>query len=460
MSDSTQRWAINGLYSTSALTTGGNTYSQTYYHQYKMTLSYSVSGGGSSYSASSFSANAFSVSSPQTLTSTATGYWFDAGSSWTVTNPLTGSSPSEHWQTSQSTSGTVSVQTIAFVYNHQYQLTMATNFGTTSPAVGTNWVNAGSSVTIFAVMTNGTNERYLWAGWTGTGTGSYTGTGNNSALVTMNGAITETASWTHQYYLTVSSPYGTTSGQGWYNTGSSASFSISPTTVSGGTGIQYVFTSWSGSGNGSYNGTSSSQSVTMNNPITETANWQTQYQVTFNYQVSGGGSGYYAPSVTYYQSGSQLSVTAGPSATVWVDSGSTYTYTNNPLTGSGASERWYALSGTSGTISSSTTINPTYYHQYSLTVTASPSGAIGGNFRITYTQFGTTYTNQQQTITWNSWADASTTATVSSPQSPVASYTFSSYSPSASVTMNQAQTITLVYMRNLGNTNTGTKLKH
>jgi hypothetical protein len=145
---------------------------------------------------------------------------------------------------------------------------------------------------------------------------------------------------------------------------------------------------------------------------------------------------------------------------VWVDAGSSVTYTS-PIAG-GTGERWQVASSDSGThtaitsVSSSTTATVEYYHQYSLTVTASPSGAIGGTFQVTYTQFGTTYTNQQHTTTWNSWADASTTATASSPQSPVGSYTFSSYNPSASVTMNAAQTITLVYMGNLGNTNTGT----
>jgi len=85
------------------------------------------------------------------------------------------------------------------------------------------------------------------------------------------------------------------------------------------------------------------------------------------------------------------------------------------------------------------------YNQYQLTVTASTSGAIGGTFQITYTQLGTTYTNQPQTTTWMPWVDASTTATVSSSQSPANGYAFSSYTNNG-VTMNSAQTITLVYV--------------
>jgi hypothetical protein len=205
---------------------------------------------------------------------------------------------------------------------------------------------------------------------------------------------------------------------------------------SGPSGTRYVWVGWSDGGAQSHNYTVPASDATV------TANWQTQYQVTFNYQVTGGGSGYSAPSVTYYQLGSPLSVTAGASATVWVDSGSTYTYTT-PLSGSGSNERWQTNQA-SGTVSSSGTINPTYYHQYSLTATANQTGAIGGTFRITYTQFATLYTNQQQTTTWNSWADASTTATASSPQSPYIGYTFISYTNNPA-TMNSAQTITLNY---------------
>jgi len=38
----------------------------------------------------------------------------------------------------------------------------------------------------------------------------------------------------------------------------------------------YVFTTWTGQGAGSYTGTGNIQSVVMNNPITETANWEQQ----------------------------------------------------------------------------------------------------------------------------------------------------------------------------------------
>jgi hypothetical protein len=256
-----------------------------------------------------------------------------------------------------------------------------------------------------------------------------------SMMTTNNVSITVTSSPSGSGYVKVDGNPITTPYTFTWTVGSNHTLqALSP--VAGPAGTQYVWTGWSDGGAQNHTYTVPASDATI------AANWQTQYQVTFNYQVSGGGSGYSAPSVTYYQSGSPLSVTAGPSATVWVDSGSTYTYTN-PLSGSGSNERWQTNQA-SGTVSSQGTINPTYYHQYKMTVTASPSGVIGGTFSITYTQFGNVYTNQQQTTTWNSWADASTTATVSSPQSPYNGYTFSSYTNNPT-TMNSAQTITLNY---------------
>jgi hypothetical protein len=223
--------------------------------------------------------------------------WYNAGSSasFSVTTPASGGTGTQYvfasWSGSGtgSYSGTSSSQSVTMnnpitetaSWTTQYQLTTSTNYGTVSPASG-NWYNAGATVTISATAPSaGSGEQYAWNGWTGSGSGSYTGNNNPATNeVTMNGPITETASWTHQYYLTVSSSYGSPTGQGWYNAGASASFSVT-SPASGGTGIQYVFKSWSGSGTGSYSGTSSSQSVTMNNPITETASWQTQYEVTF-----------------------------------------------------------------------------------------------------------------------------------------------------------------------------------
>jgi hypothetical protein len=97
-----------------------------------------------------------------------------------------------------------------------------------------------------------------------------------------------------------------------------------------------------------------------------------------------------------------------------------------------------------------TTYTAYFKTQYQVTVTASPAGAVGGTFFVTYTQCGTTYTNVVETTTWTEWIDAGTTVTVSSPEDPiydgpVTKYVFDHYDPSASVTMTGPTTIALVY---------------
>jgi hypothetical protein len=92
-------------------------------------------------------------------------------------------------------------------------------------------------------------------------------------------------------------------------------------------------------------------------------------------------------------------------------------------------------------------VTGTYKTQCEITVTASPLGAIGGSFEVTYIQCGTTYTNESHTTSWTVWADAGTTVTVSDPQYtiPDTRYKFDHYDTSNQVTMSEPRTITLVY---------------
>jgi uncharacterized repeat protein (TIGR02543 family) len=81
--------------------------------------------------------------------------------------------------------------TYTATFGTQYTLNMFYNIGgTVSPTSG--WQDSGTRVSITATRADG----YTFAGWTGHGNGSYTGT-NNQAVITMNGYITETATFTH-----------------------------------------------------------------------------------------------------------------------------------------------------------------------------------------------------------------------------------------------------------------------
>ena len=187
-------------------------------------------------------------------------------------------------------------------YKIQYYLTMSTNFGTVAPNSG--WIEAGSAQAISATaLSTAADERLAWNGWNGSGIGSYTGSTNMSTII-LNGPITETAMWTHQYYLTVNSSYASTIGAGWYNSGDTAHAGVNSGTISGATGIRYVFTGWSVDASGtSYN---QSNGITMNSSKTAMAIWNVQYQVSFAASPSGSG-------------------TLSPAETTWCNAGNTIT---------------------------------------------------------------------------------------------------------------------------------------
>jgi hypothetical protein len=154
-----------------------------------MTVSYAVVGGGSP-SPPTFNYYFNGAQESLTLTKRPKAVTVDAGTNWSVTpNPLGGSSSFQRWYSSQTLMGTASSATIVFSFQHQYYLTMKTSTsGIVTPSSG--WYNSGAKVTITATATSG----YKFKSWTGTGTGSYTGT-KNPATITMNAAITETATF-------------------------------------------------------------------------------------------------------------------------------------------------------------------------------------------------------------------------------------------------------------------------
>ena len=143
------------------------------------------------------SGRSFSVDG-DTYTSNQTFSWV-AGSSHTIatTSPQTGGSGVQYiwtnWSDNEGISHVVAPTTnnAKFVANFQLQyfLTMAVSGNGQVKPVST-WQNAGNVVTIQAKANPGSRFSF----WTGTGTGSFTGTAN-PASVTMNGPIMETATF-------------------------------------------------------------------------------------------------------------------------------------------------------------------------------------------------------------------------------------------------------------------------
>jgi hypothetical protein len=197
---------------------------------------------------------------------------------WTSTSMGSGSG------TSAALTDITTAQTVTFNWQIQYYLTVSSPYDTPS---GSGWYNSGSYATASVGNpsdSTGSGSQVAFNTWSYDGSSNYA-----SDSVYMNGPITDTASWTQQYYLTVNSAYGTTSGSNWYNAGTVAYAGVSAADFSGGSGTQYAFTGWS-SGENYY----ASDAITMNGPYTDTANFVTQFYLT----VTGGdgaatGQGWY-----------------------------------------------------------------------------------------------------------------------------------------------------------------------
>ena len=264
------------------------------------------------------------------------------GSSHTIatTSPQSGGTGIRYVWTKWSDNGAIS-HTVAPTTNKTYTATFKTQYfltmthgtgGTVSPTSG--WRNAGSTVSISATPTNNTQVSYNFGGWTGTGTGSYSGT-SNPASITMNGPITENAAFTQNpVQVTVQtnlasrtfSVDGTsyTSAQtfSWQPGSSHTIATTSP--QDGGTGVRYVWTNWSGGG-------AISHTVAPTTNKTYTANFNTQYFLTMS---RGNGGGTVSPTSGWRTSGAAISISATPatgySFTNWTGSGTgSFSGTNN-----------------------------------------------------------------------------------------------------------------------------------
>ena len=184
-SSTSERWAAQNIAGT---VVGSAPVAVQYHLQYGVTLSYSIIGGGApgtpSISGTQFGS---AFSSPVTGPST---FFVDPGSSWSVTTQLPNSNSQERWVTAQTANGTASAPaSLVLTYHHQYSLTTATNpaaGGTTSQSNG--WADSGSTFQLSQV----TNQGWKFVGWTGSGSGSYTGSSNSTNIV-IGAPITETA---------------------------------------------------------------------------------------------------------------------------------------------------------------------------------------------------------------------------------------------------------------------------
>jgi hypothetical protein len=274
-----------------------------------------------------------------TYTSSQTFTW-NSGSSHTVstTSPQSGAAGTRYVWGNWSDGGAIS-HTVAPTSNATYTANFATqHFLTTSAGSGgsvgpaSGWYNAGQAVTVTATPNSG----FSFGGWTGSGPGSFTGA-TNPANVTMNGPVTQTASFTQNgIQVTVqTSPAGRsftvdggtyTAAQTFVWVAGSAHTIGTTSPQSGAQGTRYVWAGWSDGG-------AISHTVTPGGNATYTANFTAQHFLTMN----AGAGGVVSPASNWYNAGQSVSVSATPNAgfgfSGWTGSGNgSYTGSNNPAT--------------------------------------------------------------------------------------------------------------------------------
>jgi hypothetical protein len=156
----------------------------------------------------------------------------------------------------------------------------ATSYGlqvSTSSSFSTVIVNQTAiAPTSFGVGGLANNTTYYWHV-------NATGTGGTSAWSSTSSFTTESPP--QQYYLTVSSSWGTTTGQGWYNAGSTAYAGLTENTAPYQTGIRFEFTYWSGDASGS--DYAQSNPITMNGSKTAHASWRTEVELSVDCSSGG-----------------------------------------------------------------------------------------------------------------------------------------------------------------------------
>ena len=138
---------------------------------------------------------------------------------------------------------------------------------------------AGSSHSIATSSPQGNSEtRYIWNNWSDSGAISH-----NIAATT---STTYTANFTTQHFLTMNAGTGGTVDppSNWFTSGQSFSISASPA-------VGFSFGGWSGTGLGSFTGSTNPANVIMNGPITQTASFMVIPTHSLTVASSNPGSG-------------------------------------------------------------------------------------------------------------------------------------------------------------------------
>ncbi len=157
------------------------------------------------------------------------------------------------------------------VWQQEYYVNVYSPYGNLTPTSGSGWYDMGAKAN-YSVARNLTpltyGSRAVFDGWS-------TGVKGLSGSVIVEGQEYVDANWVTQYLVNVSSRYGTTTGSGWYDAGSTAYISLNTTTVPLGEGGRIQFQGWS---NGMQN---PSGNVTVGGPLFMHALFNEQFAASF-----------------------------------------------------------------------------------------------------------------------------------------------------------------------------------
>ena len=155
-----------------------------------------------------------------------------------------------------------------------YFINVISQHGNATPSME---VMAGES--FIALVTNppsDSDHRWICTGYSIDEMTQASGTTYTFTNVQSNHTIT--FNWQEQYYLTVNSPVGSTTGSGWYNVGTIATVSVTNNIVTAESDERQVFAEWTGDAIGT---DTTSNPIMMDGPKTVIATWKIQYQVTY-----------------------------------------------------------------------------------------------------------------------------------------------------------------------------------
>lgn len=361
-----------------------------YYHQYMVTFSYAVHGGGlppaPSLTAMSAGSNVISNFSSAPLQ-----LWVDQGSKYSATGLLSSSNPGERWLGGSTSSGFVTSSTsLRIDYYNQYLVTAdysvrgeksltvifltgrfanSTTVYSLTTLPQTFWLDGTSTFSLPSVLTASSNERWIASGQT-------------TGIVTSPSSVSVT--YYHQYLILTSYSVidgGTASAPtlAYSSLGGQESVVLQTSQLSfwadNGTGYN-VATILPGSG-AVERWASVNYSGTVGAPVSFQARYYHQFEVQFSYRWVGQAANR-APIVQFTGYGSPGSqALSGSGATMWMDSGSVW---NVPLAILGSTgERWTGFGQLNGTVSNTGSVALTYRHQFLVNVLADPpaGGAVG-----------------------------------------------------------------------------------